>query len=125
MIDARKLTLGNWVYVTDIDTVLYSNLETQLNIDNLNYLLGKDLSPLKLEFEPIRIDEDWLKKLGFKFDELTGYWIFDHFLFNLYFSISENLEGNLIISCQEVCHWEGRYVHEVQNLIKLIYNYEI
>jgi hypothetical protein len=123
--EASKLTLGNWVYVTELDTGLVYKIETKLNIDNLNYLLGNNLSPLKLKFEPIRIDNKWLEKLGLKFDELTGYWIFNHFLYNLHFITSINLEGKMIICCEQVCYWEGRYVHEIQNLIKLVYNIEI
>jgi hypothetical protein len=109
MIETKELRIGNWVEL--------ENHVCALNKTTFKAILFGNYKSLN----PVPITEEWLLKLGFKFNNFNEDYYFENFSFRLHLWKNEN---------EFVYYWKGgnifiQYVHQLQNLFYCLTGQEI
>lgn len=121
MIDAKDLMVGNWVY----DYVL----EKPIQLNNLSWAIDMG------HRGGIEVTEEMIEQLGFKKDSCGDFYTFWTYWGQDYkykLEISDSCNSNRKWSvhvdndvCNSIGSGEFTYLHELQNLVRVISGYEL
>lgn len=112
-IDSKDLMIGNLVKFSETNTIFEVTeiLNTGLSVESKEESIWTGIS----EFEGVPLSEEILLKCGFDYvKEVGGYCDKNHIIYQT------NEGWDIMINCLDKCNIEIKYLHTLQNLIKLL-----